>query len=274
MAMEEYERLSVTVIADYGPLSDMAFAEVTQSIYDQLDDYDPRVKEYSVPAFDTVQTGFFLAEAAINSKLGKNHFFFVNTAPRHDDEKPRSDAAGEKLVYMELYNGVRILGVNSGSSLSFVNEAARDTRIVNVENEGSQFRSRDFYPKVLGEIVRGDDSRLTKRKPVIPAYPQNAVAFIDGYGNIKTTIDPQKLKKHIGKYLSVGINGTKHFVRAGNSIFDVPDGLPCIAKGSSGWKLKSGKRREFAEVVVRSGNAFLAYKKPDGGDAITIEAAP
>lgn len=271
---KHYDRLSVTVIADYGPLSDMAFAEVTQSIYNQLDDYDPRVKEYSVPAFDTVQTGFFLAEAAINSKLGENHFFYVNTAPRHDDDKPRADAAGEKLVYMKLYNGVQILAVNSGHSLSFVKEAAVEIRVVNVENEGSQFRSRDFYPKVLGEIVRGDTSRLTKRKPKIPDPPEDAVAFVDGYGNLKTTIDPKKLKKHIGKYVSVEINGEKHFVRAGNSIFDVPDGLPCIAKGSSGWKLQNGIRREFAEVVVRSGNAFLAYRKPKGGDKITVAPAP
>ena len=113
-------KLTVTVIADYGALSDMAFAEVTQSIYNQLSDFDPRVKEYSVTPFDTVSTGFFLAEAAINSKLGANQIFFVNTAPRHDDHKPREDAAGEKLVYMKLHNGVQIIAVNSGYSLSFV----------------------------------------------------------------------------------------------------------------------------------------------------------
>ena len=271
---ETYDRLTVTVIADYGPLSDMAFAAVTQSIYKHLENYDPRVKEYSVPAFDTVQTGFFLAEAAINSKLGKDHFFFVNTAPRHDDEKPRADSAGEKLVYMKLYNGVRILAVNSGFSLSFVKEAAEEIRVVSVENEGSQFRSRDFYPRVLGEIVSGNESRLADHAPHIPDYPKNIVAFVDGYGNLKTTIDPKDLKPHIGKYMSIGINGTKHFVRAGHSIFDVPDGLPCFAKGSSGWALKDGIRREFAEVVVRSGNAYLAYKRPKGGDHVSFEPAP
>lgn len=271
---KEKEKLTVTVIADYGPLSDMAFAEVTQSIYNQLSGHDPRVKEYSVPPFDTMATGFFLAEAAINSHLGENHIFFVNTAPRHDDKSPRETAAGEKLVYMKLHNGVQIVAVNSGYSLSFVKEAAKETRVVNVENEGSQFRSRDFYPKVIGEIVRGDKSRLTKKNPNIPDIPEDAVALVDGYGNIKTTIDPKKLKKHIGKYMIVEINGAKHFVKAGKSIFDVPDGLPCIAKGSSGWTLPSGLRREFAEVVVRSGNAYLGFKKPKGGDKITLKPAP
>lgn len=271
---ETYKHLTVTVIADYGPLSDMAFAEVTQSIYGHLEDYAPRVKEYSVPAFDTVQTGFFLAQAAINSKLGRDHFFYVNTAPRHDDEKPRADAAGEKLVYMKLYNGVQILAVNSGHSLSFVKDAAEEIRVVSVENEGSQFRSRDFYPKVLGELVRGDKSRLSRKKPQIPDEPKNAVAFVDGYGNIKTTIDPKDLKKHIGGYLCVGINGVQKFVRAGNSIFDVPDGLPCLARGSSGWKLANGRKREFAEVVIRSGNAFEAFDCPKGGAPVVFKPAP
>lgn len=271
---EENERLTVTVITDYGPLSDLAFAEVTQSMYENLDEFNPRIKEYSVAAFDTVATGFFLAQTAINSKLGKNHIFFVNTAPRHDDKEPREDAAGERLVYIKLYNGVRILAVNSGYSLSFIKDAAEEIRIVDVENEGSQFRSRDFYPKVLAEIARGDESRLTNRTPIIPDYPKNAVAFVDGYGNIKTTIDPKDIKKHIGDYLSVSINGKKHFVRAGKSIFDVPDGLPCMAKGSSGWTLKNGIKREFTEIVVRSGNAFLAFRKPSGGDKITFKPAP
>ncbi len=271
---EKNDRLTITVIADYGPLSDLAFAEVTQNIHEQLDDFGARIKEYSVPAFDTMATGFFLAQTAINSKLGENHIFFVNTAPRHDDEKPRENSAGEKLVYMKLYNGVRILAVNSGNSLSFVKEAAEEIYVVNVENEGSQFRSRDFYPKVLGEIVRGDESRLTKAEPVIPDYPKNAVAFVDGYGNIKTTIDPEDLEDHMGNYLSVAMNGIKHFVRAGKGIFDVSDGEPCIAKGSSGWTLKNGIRREFTEVVIRSGNAFLAFKKPSGGTKVTFEPAP
>jgi hypothetical protein len=271
---QKENKLTVTVIADYGPLSDMAFAEVTQNIYNRLSEFESHVKEYSVPPFDTVATGFFLAELAINSELGDKHFFFVNTAPRHDDQKPREDAAGEKLVYMELHNGVQILAVNSGHSLSFVKEAAKKIRVVNVENEGSQFRSRDFYPKVLGEIARGDMSRITNRKPKIADIPENTVALVDGYGNIKTTIDPKTLGKHLGKYMTIEINDKKHFVKAGKSIFDVPDGLPCIAKGSSGWTLPNGLRREFAEVVIRSGNAYKAFDRPKGGQKIKITPAP
>lgn len=271
--MSHTDPFIVSVITDYGPLSDMAFAEVTQSIYDRMKGLPARLSEYSVPAFDTVQTGFMLAQTAINSKLGERHLFFVNTAPRHDDAKPRGDAAGEGLVYLRLFNGVRIVAVNSGHSLSLVKDAAVEARIVSVENAGSQFRSRDFYPRILGEVAHGDDRNLTKKKPKIPDMPEDIVGFVDGYGNLKCTIDPKKLEKHMGKFMAVEINGHRHFVKAGRSIFDVPDGYLCFAKGSSGWTLPGGKKRAFAEIVRRSGNAFKDFGKPAGGAKVTWSLA-
>ena len=256
---------TVSVITDYGPLSDMAFAEVSQSIYDRMRGLPMRINEYSVPAFDTFQTGFMLAQTAINSKLGDKHLFFVNTAPRHDDDKPRHDSAGEGLVYARLINGVRIVAVNSGYSLSLVKDAIKEVKIVNVSNAGSQFRSRDFYPAILGEIAHEDYSNITKVTPKIPSIPDNVIGFVDGYGNIKTTIDPQKIEKHLGKFVQVEINGHRHFMKAGRSIFDVPDGYLCMAKGSSGWTLPTGKKRAFTEIVRRSGNAFKDFGKPHGG---------
>lgn len=270
--MSADQPFTVTVLADYGPLSDMAFAEVTQSIYEYMGDLPFRLNEYSVPAFDTYQTGFMLAQTAINSTLGDRHLFFVNTAPRHDSDKPREDAAGEKLVYLKLHNGARILAVNSGWSLAFVKEAVAEMRVVNVANEGSQFRSRDFYPKMLGALARGDESVLGDQAPVIPDMPENIVGFVDGYGNLKCTIDPEDFTAYAGQFIGVEIGGVKHFVRVGRSIFDVPDGYLCIARGSSGWTLHDGTRRRFTEIVRRSGNAFLDFKKPAGGTKVNWQA--
>lgn len=264
--------LTVTVLADYGPLSDMAFAEVTQSLHTELSGMNGRVKEYSIPPFDTVQTGFMLAQTAINSKLGENHIFYVNTAPRHDDEKPREDAAGEKLVYMKLHNGVRIVAVNSGHSLSFVKEAAAEIKVVSVANEGSQFRSRDFYPKIVGQVAHNDYSNILDKTPHINDRPENVVGFVDGYGNLKCTIKPEEIEGLMGQFVAVEINGAMHFVKVGRSIFDVPDGYLCMAKGSSGWTLPNGEKREFVEIIRRSGNAFLDFKKPHGGASVKWSA--
>ena len=98
--------------------------------------------------------------------------------------------------------------------------------------------------------------------------PENVVGFVDGYGNLKCTINPKKLEKLAGKYVGVEINGIRHFVRCGQSIFDVPDGYLCLARGSSGWTLPGGRKRAFAEIVRRSGNAFLDFGKPKGGAVI------
>lgn len=263
---------SISVIADYGPLSDMAFAEVTQSIYHEMGHLKLRLKEYAVPPFDTHATGFFLAETALNSQLKNKHLFYVNTAPRHDDHKPKEDSEGEKLVYVKLTNGVRIVAVNSGYSLSYVKPAIEESYVVEVENAGSQFRSRDFYPKVLADVAHDDYSRMKPIEPYIPDVPENVVGIVDGYGNIKTTVSPDSIAAHKGKFLSLEINGHKHFVKAGNSIFDVPDGHLCMAKGSSGWTYPDGKRFSSTEVVLRSGNAFLLFGKPHGGCTVKWEA--
>ncbi len=271
--MKETKPYTITVIADYGPLSDMAFAEVTQRIYDHMSGLFVRVKEYAVPSFDTVQTGFMLGQTAIHSRLGSRHLFFVNTAPRHDSAKPRRNSAGEGLAYMRLDNGVRILGVNSGHSLSFVKDAAVEIRTVDVKNEGSQFRSRDFYPQMIRELVDENYKRITKVKPKVPDFPPNAVGFVDGYGNIKCTIDPERLDKFMGKFVSVEINGARHFVKVGKSIFDVPDGYLCMARGSSGWPLAGGGKRAFAEIIRRSGSAAADFNHPRGGAPVSWKAA-
>ena len=168
---------------------------------------------------------------------------------------------------------MRILAVNSGYSLSFLKPAIKEARIVAVENEGSQFRSRDFYPKVLGEIARDDYSRITDREPEIPDMPRNVVCFTDGYGNLKTSINPGELEDLVGTFLSVAINGYKHYVKVGRSIFDVPDGHLCIARGSSGWTYSGNTREEFAEIVCCSGNASKIYKQPKSGTPVTWQPA-
>lgn len=121
----------IYVIADYGDLHDLAFAEVKQRLFFEAGDLDVRISTYAVPAFDTVATGFALAQTALNSHLGERHKFYVNTAPRKDNLAPRIENAGEGFAYVKLKNGIEICAVNSGYSLSFVKEAADEIRLIN-----------------------------------------------------------------------------------------------------------------------------------------------
>ena len=265
-------RKLVYVIADYGDLHDLAFAEVKQRLYHELNDksVNGEVETYAVSAFDTHATGFALAQTAINSRLGDNHKFYVNTAPRKDDISPRVDNAGEGFVYARLFNDVVICAVNSGYTLSLIKEAAWEIREINCENAGSQFRSRDLYPPEFARIAGGDTSNLGKHisPDHIPDFPDHALAYTDGYGNLKCAIDPDELEKLNGQLVKIDMNGRYHYARVAEGIFAVADGEFCISRGSSGWILEDGSKREFCEIVKRGGNAAIAFGRPPGGIAV------
>lgn len=254
------------VIADYGDLHDLAFAEVTQKLYHELEDKQVTLQAYSVPAFDTVATGFALAQTAINSKLGAQHKFYVNTAPRKDDLTPRVKNSGEGLAYAKLLNGVEIVAVNSGYSLSFIKDAAVEIREIHCDKHGSQFRSRDIFPPAFGKIAHGDYTHLgADIRAHVPDAPKNTVCYTDGYGNMKCSVDPAALEAIKGKDVTLDINGRASVARVAEGIFGVADGQFCFSKGSSGWTLPNGKKVEFSEVVMRGGNAAKAFGKPPGG---------
>lgn len=256
----------VYVIADYGDLHDLAFAEVTQRLYSELDGVDAEIDTFAVPAFDTYATGFALAQTAINSRLGSRQKFFVNTAPRKDDLTPRVKNSGEGFVYVKLVNGVEICAVNSGYSLAFVKEAAAEIREIKCDKAGSQFRSRDIFPAAFAKIVKGDYSILGEDvRGAVPDFPENVVCYTDGYGNLKCSIDPSKVEAVKGRHLILDINGRLQVARAAEGIFGVADGEYCVSVGSSGWTYPSGKTVKFTEVVKRGGNAAKTFGKPPGG---------
>ncbi len=266
---EGMERQYIRVIGDYGSLGDMAFAEVSDRIDAELMgagiDYQMRLT--SVPQFDTVATGFVLAQLAVNSGLSKRHIFYVNTAPRKDNKAARVNNEGEGLVYMRLKNGVRIVAVNSGHSLTLVKPFAVETKIINVSKAGSQFRSRDIFPQAVGALVREDQSIFgADAASLVPdRFPDNVVVYTDGYGNMKCSVDPTQLEVRKGERVTLQVNGREQVAVVGSGIFDVADGEYCFARGSSGWDLPDGRRRAFAEIIKRGGNASKTFGTPPGG---------
>lgn len=260
------DRILVTIIADYGHLHDLAFAEVRERIFAELKDDRFVIETVAVPAFDTVATGFVLAQTAINSRLGPNHKFFVNTAPRKDDLKPRSKNAGEGLAYAKLANGVEIVAVDSGHSLSFIRDAATEMRGLKVSAEGSQFRSRDVFASAFAHIAHGDYTAFgSDLMPEGRTPPQDCVCYTDGYGNMKCALDVDALMKHKGQDVMVTVNNCEAIVRVADGIFGVADGQYCLSPGSSGWSLPQGKSIRFAEIVKRGGNAAKTFDLPHGG---------
>jgi len=252
------------LIADYG-IGDPAFTEVLQKLY--LLSPGAKILPTSVPKFSTIATGFWTAQfAAVNSVPGM--MIYTNTAPRKDNKAPRVKGEGEGLVYALLKNGVRVVGVNAGYCFSFVKPVVSEFCIVNVANKGSQFRSRDFYPEAVVGIARGE--KKFNGKNLDPSdvldVPVNRIAFVDGYGNMKTTVRTSLLHFKPGQPLLITLNNLKRTAYFTDGTFSVHEGELAFAPGSSG-----GDDR-FMELFLRGLSAWKEFGKPNVEEEFSIDA--
>lgn len=252
----------IHVITDYGT-GDPAFGEVAQRIYTFIPDC--HVFYTSVRAFDTLATGFWIAQYGLGVHP-EPMFIFANTAPRKDKKEAREHNEGEQMMYGQLKNGVRIMAVNAGYCFSFVKNELADFRAVDVANKGSQFRSRDFYPEALARIVNTHEG-LKEEVPIdtIPDVPNHMIAWIDGYGNIKTTIRRSMVDFEPGEKVKVIINGVIRTALVAGGNFSVAEGELSFSPGSSGYD------DPFMELFLRGGSAHSLFNQPPTQAEIIVE---
>lgn len=251
------------LIADFGH-SDLAFAEVAQRLKLYLPEAELVLT--AVPAFATLAAGFCAAQLGLN-EAPPGTLVFHNVAPRRDDRAPRTDNAGERLAYALLPNGAKVVGVNAGYTFSFLKDTATELRFVNVPSAGSQFRSRDLFPQAFAAVVRGEDGALAEVLPPdrVPDPPENSLAYVDGFGNLKTTCRFGALEP--GTRLHVHLNGVKRHAVCTDGSFAVPQGELAFSKGSSGWSGKQGEVR-FMELFLRGGSAWEVFGRPEIGEEL------
>ncbi|HBB30520.1 MAG TPA: hypothetical protein DDZ80_18365, partial [Cyanobacteria bacterium UBA8803] len=257
----------VHIIADYG-FGDLAFAEVVQRIKLHLPDAEPILTP--VPAFATLAAGFCIAQLGLHDAPAGT-IIYHNVAPRADDEQARVGNAGERLAFARLPTGVRVIGVNAGYAFSFVRDLAVELRWAAVAAEGSQFRSRDLFPEAAGAIALGQPEALGDliSPDLIPDVPPNCIAYIDGYGNLKTTIKYDASKADHGHPVSLQIGENAREAIASDGSFAVESGQLAFAPGSSGWTDVTGEPLRWMEVFLRGGNAWELFGCPAIGTAIT-----
>ncbi len=154
------QSLHIQVIADYGGghTTDHAFAEVRNHFFR----FDKKkiirtVTEHPVYAFSTLETGFWIAQEGLHSEH-KNLVIFSNTAPRGDISWKGEQR--QSFVCGILDSGVPVFAVNAGYNLSFIKNRLKGLWEVEVSNEGTQFRSRDFYPEAVMDILYGNLERV------------------------------------------------------------------------------------------------------------------
>jgi S-adenosylmethionine hydrolase len=197
---------------------------------------------------------------------------YHNVAPREDDEAARPGNAGERLAYARLPTGVRVIGVNSGYTLSFIKDVAEKFRWAASPAEGSQFRSRDVFPQAAAAIALGLPAALGDEidARAVPAAPSSVIAYVDGYGNLKTTIAYDAKKSRPGKRIRVRVNDHEHEATVTDGAFAVHHGELAFAPGSSGWMTRQSGELRWMEIFLRGGNAWDLFERPVIGSAISI----
>ncbi|MFN3649595.1 MAG: S-adenosyl-l-methionine hydroxide adenosyltransferase family protein [Armatimonadota bacterium] len=256
----------VHVIADYG-YGDLAFAEVVQRLKLALPDAEPVLTP--VPAFSTLAAGFCIAQLALNPAPAGT-LIYHNVAPREDDGEARHENAGERLAFARLATGVRVIGVNAGCAFSFLRDVAEELRWAAVPCEGSQFRSRDLFPQAAAAIALGRPEALgeTLNPSEIPEPLADRVAYIDGYGNLKTTVEAGAHPLREGDSVRVRIGEVEREAKISHGSFEVRPGELAFAPGSSGWPRADGSRVCWMELFLRGGSAWEAFGRPPVGAEI------
>jgi hypothetical protein len=225
----------------------------------------------SVPPFSTLATGFWIAQLGLNPGPAER-LIYHNCAPRQDDSEPRVDNEGEGLTYALLPNGVKVVGVNAGYTLSFIKDHAQVLHVVQVSRGGSQFRSRDVFPSAAAAIVKEDFSILgdALKPSQIPDAPIDRVAWIDGYGNIKTTIPAHTLKLNPEAKVIIRVGDVVSDAVYSDGSFKVPEGTLAFAPGSSGWAAAKGANPvRWMELFLRGGSAWERFGRPRVNQVVT-----
>jgi S-adenosyl-l-methionine hydroxide adenosyltransferase len=259
------------MICDYAP-GDLAWAEVTSALRARLSN-DVQLHMTAVKSFDTIATGFVLAQLSLAPPELRppEMLVFANTAPRKDTTTPKVANEGEGLLFAKLKNGIPVLAVNSGYSLSFVASEIDELWSTKAKEVGSQFRSRDFFPDIIKLACANDQSFLGKRLDIASIKPKPSslvVAYVDSFGNLKTSL-------RSGEHLSTNFKpGTRVKVKIRDIIrtatvatgsFNVMEGDLAFAPGSS------GHENRYWELFTRSGSASDEFGHPPTGSEIHIE---
>lgn len=262
------------VVCDYAA-NGLEFGEISSRLqYHLANPHGVRIHPTSIPSLDTMAIGFVTQQYAFAPNTGKM-FIYGNAAPRRDKSKAMKNNIDHGIKYARLDNGVEIVNVNSEFAFGFVKDHIVEFRDIDCPDQGSQFRSRDFFPESVAKLVNGDRSILTDELNIddIPEIPHNMVAWTDGFGNIKTTMRKSDLKKQnlsVGDKVQVILNGVSMLGVIAEGGFTVDRGVLAVNAGSSGYD------DPFIELFLRvhhmrEKTAAVRFDYPEGGTEFELK---
>ncbi len=281
--------ITSTYISDNGAAADLAIGEIKVNLADihrivtTLSEETPPQRIYhDVPAQDWRAAAFDLAQLSRFRISGAGNAFFVNCAPRLEQRGVEGNNKGENVYVAMLPGGAVASGV-SPHSFAFFRDLVEDDNLeiykVDVQTEGSQFRSRDFFPWFseilaynLGDKADGwkddlsveerrefleqfnfiDTSEVLELKDIPDLTRQPVVARTDVHGNLKLSISTSDSDPEwIGQELEVTIKGQTFSAEIRKNMFDASSDKRGISTGSSGQFADSSKDDpRFLEIAI------------------------
>ena len=259
---------------DYAP-SGLEFAEIkTQFINHLKNPSQVIIHDTATPPLDTIGLGFVAGQLAL-TPFKHRLVIYGNCAPRRSTTKAAKNNSDHGIKYAQLKNGAEIINVFSKYAFGFVKDQIVKFHDLNIPNQGSQFRSRDFFPKAVANIINQDYSDLGKKlnPKIIPEIDKNLVAWTDGFGNIKTTTRLSHLTKlnlKPGDKVKVILNNVTMLGVISLGGFQVDRGVLAINAGSS------GHHDPFIELFLRVHNlsektAAVRFNHPTGGQPLELK---
>ncbi len=301
-----------TYISDNGGYPDLAAGEIKVNLADihaivtTLSGQTPPQRVYhDIPSQDWRAGAFDLVQLSRYRLRGAGNTFFINCAPRLAQRGVEGNNRGEDVYAAMLPNGAVVSGVSPHSFAFFrdlVEKGDLEIYKVNVQTEGSQFRSRDFFPWYselltynLSQAHEGwkdglsveerraflqqfnfiDTEQVLDLKHIPNLSQQPVVARVDTHGNLKLSIAVSDAKPEwFGKRLNVVINGHSCEAEIREHMFDAKSGHYGIAPGSSGAFADSAKDDpRFLELAMigKSLREELGITAQDLKDGVYIE---
>lgn len=245
---------NLTVIADWAN-DDLAKKEFISALLGELaEQINPRI-DFVASFYSSIHTAFLSQQIVqTEERLGKpaENVLFLNTDTREHTGEKIYHAEGSLFIIAILYSKLIVCGPNAGYSFSSIKDQIQQLFVYGGVEKGSQFRSRDLFPKVIARLMeeKQDELRLDELEiEVIPNLTNYYVAHVDNYGNIKTTIPSSTLQGKLhGDLVKITIENVTREAFYTHNLFGEKQEVLVIAPGSSG---KENDR--FLELSVRIG---------------------
>jgi hypothetical protein len=222
----------------------------------------------SVPPRDTLATGFCVGQLVL-CEPRPPRIVAHDVAAGPGDPGPWPSGARERLCIGRSVTGTLVVGPNVGWSWSFAVDELRGLCALDVSTRG-RHPDRERLPTAIAHARAGHPHAV--RDPLlrsqVPRLPGDAVAFVDGRGNLKTTIPA--LPEAAGERVRVRIGDVAADATVTDGSVAVGDGELALAPASSEWPAADDRPAGYLELHMPGGSAAERFDMPRPGTPIEL----